>query len=77
MNEESNPRQDPVWNAAWAWVMRQHESALSETAQSELEQWLAADPAHRKTYDKANRLWAVAGLVPPVNDVDLPADDNE
>jgi ferric-dicitrate binding protein FerR (iron transport regulator) len=62
MTQEQN---DPVWSAAWEWARRER---LDETATSRLIQWLAADPAHRKAYDKARRLWLLAGLVPPVND---------
>ena len=41
--------------------------------------WLLAEPAHRRAYDKAARLWLLAGFVPPANDFgdDLPDDDAE
>lgn len=77
MNEKSNALQDPVWDAAWAWVLLQHESgALSEALKGELEIWLSANPAHRKTYNKACKLWSIAGLVPPTDTYDLPADNS-
>ncbi|MCK6392701.1 FecR/PupR family sigma factor regulator [Diaphorobacter sp. HDW4A] len=73
MGEEVNPKQDPVWDFAWSWVMRQHEhQGLDAAAEVELAHWLAADPAHRQAYDKAGRLWLMAGLVPPANDIDIP-----
>jgi ferric-dicitrate binding protein FerR (iron transport regulator) len=67
---------DPVWQAAWAWVRRQHEQrgSLDDATRDEFMQWLAADPLHRKTYDEAARLWLLVGLVPPANDVPPPDD---
>jgi ferric-dicitrate binding protein FerR (iron transport regulator) len=76
MGDNSNPRNDPVWDAAWAWVQRQHEDPhLDEPAKAELVRWLAADPRHRAIYEEASRLWLLAGLVPPVNDIEAPDDD--
>jgi len=73
MGEEVNPKQDPIWDIAWSWVTRQHErQSFDAAAEAELAHWLAADPAHRHAYDKASRLWLMAGLVPPVNDIDIP-----
>lgn len=64
---------DPIWQAAWAWVRRQHEpGGLDDTARLEFAHWLAADPIHRKTYEEAARLWLMVGLVPPANDVPDP-----
>jgi len=70
--------QDSVWDTAWAWVRRQYanDSSFDAAAQRELVQWLAADGAHRKNYDKACQLWLLAGLVPPVNDVPIPGCDD-
>ncbi|MDQ7957755.1 MAG: DUF4880 domain-containing protein [Pseudomonadota bacterium] len=63
MTEE---QEDPVWHTAWAWVQRQHEpDCLDAAARAELLTWLRADPSHRQAYDKAARLWLLAGLVPP------------
>lgn len=73
MNEEVKPGRDPVWAAAWSWVSRQHEPVdLDAEAQAELARWLAADAAHHKAYDEAARLWLIAGLVPPRNDIEIP-----
>jgi ferric-dicitrate binding protein FerR (iron transport regulator) len=51
---------------------------FDDAARDEMTTWLAADPAHRRAYDKAARLWLLAGMVPPVNDIggdDIPHDD--
>ncbi len=73
MGEEVNPKQDPVWDTAWSWVMHPHEhQGFDAAAEAELACWLAADPAHRQVYDKASRLWLIAGLVPPDNDIGIP-----
>lgn len=73
MGDDINPKQDPTWDAAWSWVLRQHEREnFDANAQAELAQWLAADAAHRQAYDKAGRLWLMVGLVPPANDIDIP-----
>jgi len=71
---------DPIWNTAWDWVQREHDSAsFDDAARAEMTAWLLAEPAHRRAYDKAARLWLLAGFVPPVNDFDgdLPDDDAE
>lgn len=62
---------DLIWHTAWAWVRREHDREdFDEGARREMAAWLLADPAHRKACDKAARLWLLAGLVPPVIDVD-------
>ncbi|OFA06701.1 FecR/PupR family sigma factor regulator [Duganella sp. HH101] len=71
-NDTAHPAPDPIWDLAWSWVMRQHErDTFTDSAEAQLKQWLAADPAHRLAYDRAGRLWLAAGLVPPVNDIDI------
>ncbi|MEN7531802.1 MULTISPECIES: DUF4880 domain-containing protein [unclassified Cupriavidus] len=63
--------EDAAWATAWAWVQREHDrERFSDDARARMMEWLAADPAHRRAYDKAARLWLLAGLVPPVNDLD-------
>lgn len=65
--------QDPAWQTAWAWVRRQHaHGGLDDAARADLARWLAADPAHPKTYEEAGRLWLLVGLVPPANDIPSP-----
>lgn len=62
---------DLIWQAAWAWVRREHDrDGFDEAARADMVRWLLADPAHRKAYDKAARLWLLAGLVPPTIDVE-------
>ncbi|CAG9163995.1 FecR/PupR family sigma factor regulator [Cupriavidus pampae] len=57
---------DANWQIAWEWVQREHGAEdFDEDQRSRLMQWLIADPAHRRAYDKASRLWLIAGLVPP------------
>ncbi len=71
---------DPIWNTAWDWVQREHDSeSFDEAARAEMTAWLLAELAHRQAYDKAARLWLLAGFVPPVNDFgdDLPDEDAE
>jgi transmembrane sensor len=72
MCDEVSPKQTPVWDLAWSWVIRQHErDSFDAAAAAELACWLATDPIHRQVFDKASRLWLMAGLVPPVNDLDI------
>jgi len=57
---------DPIWSAAWQWVQREYDrESFDAVARAEMTAWLVADPLHRKAYDKAARLWFLAGLVPP------------
>lgn len=71
--KQSGEQADLVWNIAWSWARRQPLQGDAELAAlNELACWLAADPAHRKAYQKACKLWLLAGLVPPVNDVPIP-----
>jgi ferric-dicitrate binding protein FerR (iron transport regulator) len=58
-------RDDPTWQTAWNWVLREHERPLNAAEQSELVQWLKADPAHYKNYEEASRIWLLSALVPP------------
>ena len=66
---------DPVWQAAWMWVQRQHDhERFGDAAMAELVAWLKRDPAHRAAYNKAAKLWLLSGLVPPA---DTPGDADE
>jgi ferric-dicitrate binding protein FerR (iron transport regulator) len=56
-------RDDPVWQAAWSWVQREHEKAMDAFARVQLDDWLQADAAHRRAYEEACSLWLLAGLV--------------
>jgi len=57
-------RDDPLWRAAWDWVIREHEQQLDQAARAELVEWLKAHPAHLRNYEEAHRIWLAAGLVP-------------
>jgi transmembrane sensor len=76
-SDRDNPadRDDPVWRTAWHWVLREHERPLEAAEQSELIQWLKADPLHFKSYEEAARIWLLAALVPP--DSAAPDDSGE
>jgi len=61
---------DPHWAVAWDWVQREHDGEhFDAAAREEMTSWLVADPAHREAYEKAARLWLLAGLVAPSSDV--------
>ena len=78
MNDDTTKpaAQDPLWDEAWAWLMRQHEQGAhdGDTAAG-LARWLAASPDHRKVSEQASRLWLLSGFVPPVHDVETPRED--
>jgi transmembrane sensor len=61
-------RDDALWNAAWKWVIREHEEPLDDSARAQLAAWLKADPAHLKHYEDAHRVWLGAALIPPTDD---------
>lgn len=56
---------DPVWQAALDRVLAAQRQPLDAQAASSLAAWLAQDPAHRKAYEKAARVWLLTGLIPP------------
>jgi len=58
---------DLLWQTAWDWILLEHEQSFDADTQEKLINWLQADPAHRKTYDEACRLWLLVGLVPPTD----------
>lgn len=73
MGNTTPDHEDPIWDAAWTWVVRHHEEKYASAATADaLAQWLAADPRHRQAYDKASRLWLMSGLVPPASDIEIP-----
>jgi ferric-dicitrate binding protein FerR (iron transport regulator) len=55
---------DAVWNAAWAWVIREHEQSLDDAARAELIAWLRSDRAHLARYEEASRVWLASALIP-------------
>lgn len=56
---------EALWNAAWEWVIREHEQPLDDAVRAELLAWLKADPRHPQYYEEAHRVWLAAALVPP------------
>lgn len=65
MNQDN---ENPVWSTAWAWVRREHEGErLDAAAYEALNTWLEEKFEHRNVYDKAVRLWHLAGLVAPMH----------
>lgn len=67
MKQELN---DPIFDIAWMWMRRELDREnFDEAARAEMAAWLAADPVHRKAYDKAAKLWLLAGLVPPATEL--------
>lgn len=64
------PDNDSIETTAWAWVRREHDrETFHQADRAEMVAWLLADPAHRRAYDRAARLWLIAGLVPPAHDL--------
>lgn len=63
-------KEDPVWQQAVEWTMREHDGTLDEAGRADLLQWLAISPQHGRAYQEAARLWLITGLVPPSEDVD-------
>lgn len=64
-------RHDAVWDAAWNWVQREHDHEhFDDASRAALTSWLVENAAHREAYEKAARLWMLAGLVPPASDLD-------
>lgn len=61
---------DPLWSAAWQWVVREHEQPLDPAERAGLAAWLAEDRAHRLAYEEASRIWLAAALVPEPDDSD-------
>ncbi|MFC4314154.1 FecR/PupR family sigma factor regulator [Steroidobacter flavus] len=66
-------RDDPAWDLAWEWIVREHEQPLDAAARQQLTAWLNADPSHLRAYQQAAKVWLIAGLVPPPPDSDPPA----
>ena len=60
MNSQG-PEQQMITEAAAEWAVRLHAGALSEEAQAQLEQWLAADERHAPALHFAEQAWAALG----------------
>ncbi|TJZ72941.1 FecR/PupR family sigma factor regulator [Chitiniphilus eburneus] len=63
-------REDPIWEEAWNWVIRQHEGDFDTAAQAEFAAWMQAGADRPVAYEDAARIWLLTGLVPPANDVE-------
>lgn len=57
-------REDPVWQQAVDWVIREHEKTLGATERKSLLIWLAEAAEHRNAYTEARKIWLLTGLVP-------------
>lgn len=53
---------DPV-RAATLWVTRLHDEPVAPETRAAFERWFAADPAHARAYDAAQRLWVSLGAI--------------
>ena len=78
ISPEAARTEDPVWDAAWDWITREHRGdGLSEGERRALVEWLHEDPRNRAAHERAAKLWLLSGLVPPVNDVPIPGADDQ
>ncbi|MAN79979.1 MAG: hypothetical protein CMF64_06250, partial [Magnetovibrio sp.] len=46
---------------AAAWFARIDRGALSDREQQAFDDWIAADPDHRRAFERVSRTWAVMG----------------
>lgn len=65
---EKTKRDDLVWDAAWEWVVLEHEQPLNASVRQQRVAWLNEDPSHRKAYEEAAHIWLLAGLIPPTDE---------
>jgi ferric-dicitrate binding protein FerR (iron transport regulator) len=57
---------DPLWQAAWRWVLLEHEHlGLDAERLAQRQAWLDASPRHADLLAQARRIWLLAGMVPP------------
>lgn len=62
----NHPVSPAALEQAAAWFARIDRGGLSDQEQQAFNGWIAADPGHRRAYDKVSRTWAVMGdLVAP------------
>jgi transmembrane sensor len=62
--DESRPLERTVARAAAAWLVRLHEDASPQNIAA-CNRWRAADPTHEQAWQRAQRLNAKLGVVPP------------
>ncbi|MEQ9557168.1 MAG: FecR domain-containing protein [Rhodospirillales bacterium] len=60
-----NDAPDPHLEQAMDWLLRVTEAPDDRALRAALDQWLAADPAHRRAFDRAGRAWQVLGDAAP------------
>ena len=61
--KSQGPEQQIITEAAAEWAVRLHAGALSEDAQAQLDQWLAADERHARALRFAEQTWAALGVL--------------
>ncbi len=71
MNTPSD-QQEAIDNRAAEWAARMAVESLSEFERRALDKWLAADAAHVRAFDEANRAWALMGQLQTVQAVAAP-----
>jgi len=56
---------DPVWDEAVTWLLRRQAAPDDAAVAAGLAQWIAASEAHARAYERAARVWRLAGELPP------------
>ncbi|MEQ8506695.1 MAG: FecR domain-containing protein [Rhodospirillales bacterium] len=63
-NPAPHPDQDPL-DQAMDWLLRVNAAPGDRALRSALDAWIAADPAHRRAFDRAGRTWQLLGDAAP------------
>lgn len=63
-NHPQDTASDPALEEAVEWFVRRDAGNLSEAERTAFEAWLAADPAHARTYAEVGRTWADLDRLP-------------
>jgi transmembrane sensor len=58
---------DPVWDEAVTWLLRRQAAPDDAAVAAGLAQWIAASEAHARAYERAERVWQLAGELPPAH----------
>ena len=67
MTEGPDETADPVWDEAVTWLLRQQAAPDDAAVAAGLAQWIAASEAHARAYERAARVWRLAGELPPAH----------
>jgi len=59
------PAKGGIDETAADWLIRAQSAPDDPQLRAELAEWLAADPAHAAAYRSAQRMWGLAGMLPP------------